>query len=229
LNKKAIVSSLCLIVLAAAACATPLQEDIQDEMSFSEEEASEDVGEELESAEDEAQAGDEMEFTEEELDESEELEFSEEELDSDVPPDGMELIIPIDGTWTLHYEPGYVQCGTGPYVEGADSLQESVSLLGLGEGESFEMHQSGQDRTLSFHVVYNDEFLDPFADNFVNYTHPADNLLAFHTAAYQMAFHEGGAGFYMVLFPTDPFTMIGTFWVLQGDCQLEKFVEATRQ
>jgi len=222
------VGSVVVFLFGMAACGASSLEDSGDEMSFSEEEVSEGTGEEIELTEAEIEGGDEMEFTEEELEGDDELEFTEEEVDSDVQPDGMENIILGNDEWLLTYEPGYVQCGTGPAVEGAASRDEFVLLNSLVDGSGFGMLSYVSDETYNFNVVYSNEFLDPFADNIVNYTHPADNLLAFNTAAYQTAFEEGGASFYMIFFPLNEVEMIGTFWALQDDCQLEKGMTLTR-
>ncbi|HKJ37449.1 MAG TPA: hypothetical protein VJ972_01640 [Anaerolineales bacterium] len=213
-----IVKIICWVLIisfAVAACGMLPSEDTSNEMNFSENEVFENEGG--------------MEFTEEEVEDSSEnnMEFTEDEVDSDESPDDLNVVPPQEGTWLLTYEPGHVQCGTGPYVEGNAPLEESVTLVGSGD-EGFEMQQSGQDRTLSFTAVYSDDFLDPFADNIVNNTSPADMLLV-NRFAYQTAFQEGGANFYMILYPLSEDDMIGTFLVQQDDCLLEKQLSATHQ
>ena len=203
-------------LIFATSCTTPAEVMDADSMEFTE---------------DEVEGGDEMEFTEEEAAEADvdEMEFAEDELESDEIQDYQTQIIPTDGTWLLTYEPGFVQCGSGPYIEGASSTEESMSLAGFGTGDGFDMQQSGQDRTLNFHVVYSGEFLDPFADNIENYPHPTDMFLALGSAAYQVAFQEDGLSYYMILYRLTAFEMFGVFWVRKGECVLEKYVTATSQ
>lgn len=218
-----------ILTFAAAACGLLPSGEGGNEMVFSENEVIEnDEGMEFseEEAEDSSENG--MEFTEEEVEGDDGMEFSEDEVDSDASPAGADVILPQGGGWMLLYAPGYVKCGSGPYMGGQTPLEESVTLSGYEDGQGFEMQQAGQDRTLSFSAVYTGEFLDPFAENIVNYTSPADMLLV-NQFAYQTAFQEGGADFYMILYPLSETEMIGTFWVLQDGCQIEKQVTATHQ
>ena len=211
----AILVLISFAVLHGACTPSPGSEE-SPSMEFSEEEVEE--------------SADEMEFTEEEVGEPDEegMEFDEDEVGADEPNPNFQTIFPNEGTWLLTYDPGWVQCGSGPYIEGEHSLEESVTLVSRG-GSGFDMSQSGQDRTMNFSPVYSREFLDPFADNFENYAHPFDWMLLHAASGYQAAFQEGGASFYLFLVPSDANNMSGFFWVLQDDCQLEKQVTATHQ